>query len=116
MIHVQGRFYYMNYNPFSFLAYDIAANNWWRIQALMRRFLWSPSLVESRGRLILVATVEKSKLNVPKKLEDLGSWRARCHYDLSGSGGNNSSSGVGCELHDFAYEPRFATLVTTFLD
>ena len=72
MVHIQGRFYCMNYNPFSVLAYDIAANNWWRIQAPMRRFIRSPSLVESRGRLIIVATVENSKLNVPKKLEDLG--------------------------------------------
>ncbi|XP_034696886.1 protein UNUSUAL FLORAL ORGANS [Vitis riparia] len=72
MVHVQGRFYCMNYSPFSVLAYDIAANNWWKIQAPMRRFLRSPSLVESRGRLILVATVEKSKLNVPKSLRIWG--------------------------------------------
>ncbi|KAJ9707870.1 hypothetical protein PVL29_000108 [Vitis rotundifolia] len=72
MVHVQGRFYCMNYSPFSVLAYDITANNWWKIQAPMRRFLRSPSLVESRGRLILVATVEKSKLNVPKSLRIWG--------------------------------------------
>ncbi|XVE94305.1 hypothetical protein REPUB_Repub01dG0269700 [Reevesia pubescens] len=68
MVHVEGKFYCMNYSPFSVLAYDIAANNWFKIQAPMRRFLRSPSLVESRGKLILVAAVEKSKLNVPKSL------------------------------------------------
>ncbi|KAH1121800.1 hypothetical protein J1N35_004960 [Gossypium stocksii] len=45
-----------------------AANKWFKIQAPMRRFLRSPGLVESRGKLILVAAVEKSKLNVPKSL------------------------------------------------
>lgn len=72
MVNVHGRFYCMNYSPFSVLAYDIAANNWWKIQAPMRRFLRSPSLVESKGRLILVATVEKSKLNVPKSFRVWG--------------------------------------------
>ncbi|XP_021300289.1 protein UNUSUAL FLORAL ORGANS [Herrania umbratica] len=68
MVYVEGKFYCMNYSPFSVLAYDIPANNWFKIQAPMRRFLRSPSLVESRGKLILVAAVEKSKLNVPKSL------------------------------------------------
>ncbi|GLT52385.1 hypothetical protein SLA2020_257320 [Shorea laevis] len=68
MVNVQGKFYCMNYSPFSVLAYDISVNNWFKIQAPMRRFLRSPSLVESRGKLILVAAVEKSKLNVPKSL------------------------------------------------
>nr|KJB14716.1 hypothetical protein B456_002G139700 [Gossypium raimondii] len=68
MVHVDGKFYCMNYNPFSVLAYDMAANKWFKIQAPMRRFLRSPGLVESRGKLILVAAVEKSKLNVPKSL------------------------------------------------
>ncbi|KAJ4702697.1 protein UNUSUAL FLORAL ORGANS [Melia azedarach] len=67
-VHVNGKFYSMNYSPFSVLAYDIAANTWSNIQAPMRRFLRSPSLVESRGKLILVAAVEKSKLNVPRSL------------------------------------------------
>ncbi|KAJ8765943.1 hypothetical protein K2173_020459 [Erythroxylum novogranatense] len=68
MLHVGDKFFCMNYGPFSVLAYDIAANNWFKIQAPMRRFLRSPCLVESRGKLILVAAVEKSKLNVPKSL------------------------------------------------
>lgn len=68
MVHVEGRFYCMNYSPFSVLAYDLTVNQWTKIQAPMRRFLRSPSLVESRGKLILVAAVEKSKLNVPKSL------------------------------------------------
>ncbi|PSS04954.1 Protein UNUSUAL FLORAL ORGANS like [Actinidia chinensis var. chinensis] len=68
MVYVEGRFYCMNYNPFSVLAYDVAANHWCKIQAPMRRFLRSPNLVKSRGNTILVAAVEKSKLNVPKSL------------------------------------------------
>nr|CAJ44131.1 fimbriata protein [Misopates orontium] len=68
MVHVQGRFYCMNYSPFSVLSYDISLNQWYKIQAPMRRFLRSPTLVESKGKLILVAAVEKSKLNVPKSL------------------------------------------------
>ncbi|KAK3189042.1 hypothetical protein Dsin_028603 [Dipteronia sinensis] len=68
MICVQSKFYCMNYSPFSVLSYDISSNTWINIQAPMRRFLRSPSLVESRGKLVLVAAVEKSKLNVPKSL------------------------------------------------
>ncbi|XP_047321257.1 protein UNUSUAL FLORAL ORGANS [Impatiens glandulifera] len=68
MVHARGKFYCMNYSPFSVLEYDVAANNWSKIQAPMRRFLRSPTLTESRGRLLLVAAVEKSKLNVPKSL------------------------------------------------
>ncbi|KAJ6704130.1 F-BOX/KELCH-REPEAT PROTEIN [Salix viminalis] len=68
MVCVDDIFYCMNYNPFSVLAYEIAANSWCKIQAPMRRFLRSPRLVESRGKLLLVAAVEKSKLNVPKSL------------------------------------------------
>jgi len=68
MAHCQGRFYCMNHSPFSVLAYDIASNNWWKIQAPMRRFLRSPTLVETQGRVLLVAAVEKSKLNVPRSL------------------------------------------------
>lgn len=68
MVLVQGKYYCMNYNPFSVLVHDMEANDWWKIQAPMRRFLRSPSLVESRGKLVLVAAVEKSKLNVPKSL------------------------------------------------
>ncbi|KAA8544719.1 hypothetical protein F0562_019577 [Nyssa sinensis] len=68
MVYVEGKFYCMNDSPFSVLAYDIAANNWCKIQAPMRRFLRCPSLVESRGKLIMIAAVEKSKLNVPKSL------------------------------------------------
>lgn len=68
MVPVKGRFYCMNYSPFSVLAYDIAMNHWCKIQAPMHRFLRSPSLVESRGKLILIAAVEKSKLNIPRSL------------------------------------------------
>ncbi|KAL3523148.1 hypothetical protein ACH5RR_015982 [Cinchona calisaya] len=68
MVFVQGRFYCMNYSPFSILSYDIVSNHWCKIQAPMRRFLRSPSLIEAKGKLILVAAVEKSKLNVPKSL------------------------------------------------
>ncbi|XP_057470830.1 protein UNUSUAL FLORAL ORGANS-like [Actinidia eriantha] len=72
MVYVEARFYCMNYSPFSVLAYDVAANHWCKIQAPMRRFLRSPNLVESRGKTILVAAVEKSKLNVPKSLRMWG--------------------------------------------
>ncbi|KAJ8549821.1 hypothetical protein K7X08_033528 [Anisodus acutangulus] len=68
MVHVQGRFYCMNFSPFSVLSYDIGKNNWCKIQAPMRRFLRSPSLVEGNGRLVLASAVEKSKLNVPRSL------------------------------------------------
>ncbi|KAG5623037.1 hypothetical protein H5410_008255 [Solanum commersonii] len=68
MVHVQGRFYCMNFSPFSVLSYDIGTNNWCKIQAPMRRFLRSPSLVEGNGKVVLVAAVEKSKLNVPRSL------------------------------------------------
>lgn len=68
MVFVNGRFYCMNYSPFSVLAYDVSANEWCKIQAPMRRFLRSPSLVECLGRVVLVAAVEKSKLNVPKSV------------------------------------------------
>lgn len=68
MVHVEGRFYSMNYSPFNILAHDISSNSWWKIQAPMRRFLRSPCLVESKGKLLLVAAVEKSQLNVPKSL------------------------------------------------
>lgn len=68
MVYVDGKFYYMNYNPFSVLAHDVATNIWSNIQAPMRRFLRSPNLIESKGNLLLVSAVEKSKLNVPKSL------------------------------------------------
>ncbi|KAI3781490.1 hypothetical protein L2E82_11506 [Cichorium intybus] len=74
MVYVQqqggaaGKFYCMNYSPFSVLGYDMARNEWCKIQAPMRRFLRSPSLIESRGKLVLLAAVEKSKLNVPRSL------------------------------------------------
>ena len=66
MVYVGGKFYCMNFSPFSVLAHDVAGNIWCKIQAPMRRFLRSPNLVESKGKLLLVAAVEKSKLNVPK--------------------------------------------------
>ncbi|GMH21992.1 hypothetical protein Nepgr_023835 [Nepenthes gracilis] len=68
MAHNNGRFYCMNYNPFSVLTYDISSNTWWKVQAPMRRFLRSPSLVELEQKLILIAAVDKSKLNVPRSL------------------------------------------------
>lgn len=68
MVYAQGKFYCMNCSPFSVLGYDISSNTWFKIQAPMRRFLRSPNLVECKGKLLLVAAVEKSKLNVPKSL------------------------------------------------
>ncbi|XP_019169713.1 PREDICTED: protein UNUSUAL FLORAL ORGANS [Ipomoea nil] len=72
MVYSEGRFYCMNYSPFSVLSYDISSNTWCKIQAPMRRFLRSPSLVESGGRVMMVAAVEKSNLNVPRSLRVWG--------------------------------------------
>ncbi|KAL8101429.1 hypothetical protein AgCh_033355 [Apium graveolens] len=58
----------MNYSPFSVLTYDISSNLWCKIQAPMKRYLRSPNLVVINNKLVLVAAVEKSKLNVPKSL------------------------------------------------
>ncbi|CAI9090675.1 OLC1v1025492C1 [Oldenlandia corymbosa var. corymbosa] len=68
MVSVAGRFYCMNYSPFSILSYDVGSNEWSKIQAPMRRFLRSPNLIRCKRKLVLVAAVEKSKLNVPKSL------------------------------------------------
>ncbi|XP_057971110.1 protein UNUSUAL FLORAL ORGANS [Malania oleifera] len=68
MVCADGRFYCMDHSPFSVLAYEVGANRWCKIQAPMRRFLRWPSLVESGGSVVLVAAVEKSKLNVPRSL------------------------------------------------
>nr|GMD16922.1 protein UNUSUAL FLORAL ORGANS [Ipomoea batatas] len=68
MVFAEGRFYCMNSSPFSVLSYHVSSNTWSKIQAPMRRFLRSPGLVESGGRLLMVGAVEKSKLNVPRSL------------------------------------------------
>ncbi|KAF5752501.1 protein UNUSUAL FLORAL ORGANS [Tripterygium wilfordii] len=68
MVYTDRKFYSMNQNPYSILGYDISSNTWLKIQAPMRRFLRSPSLLDCRGKLVLIAAVEKSKLNVPKSL------------------------------------------------
>nr|AJP06362.1 UFO2 [Pinus tabuliformis] len=72
MTHANGILYCMNYSPFSVLAYDLEPGMWSKIQAPMRRFLRSPNLVECRGRLVMVAAVQKSKLNVPKSVRIWG--------------------------------------------
>lgn len=72
MTYTDGFLYCMNYSPFSVLAYDISQGVWSKIQAPMRRFLKTPNLVECRGRLVLVAAVQKSKLNVPKSIRMWG--------------------------------------------
>lgn len=71
-VFVQGTFYCMNYNPFSVLAYDIEQEEWTNIQAPMKRFIRTPNLVVCRGRLVLVAAVEKNRLNVPKSIRMWG--------------------------------------------
>ncbi|MQL74125.1 hypothetical protein Taro_006501 [Colocasia esculenta] len=68
MVFKEGRFYCMNYSPFSVLAYDVATDEWSKLQAPMKRFLRSPSLVEFDGKVVLVAAVEKSKLAVPRSV------------------------------------------------
>ncbi|KAM7505690.1 hypothetical protein LguiB_004594 [Lonicera macranthoides] len=72
MVHSKVKFYCMNFSPFSVLCYDIQTSCWSKIQAPMRRFLRSPCLVESKDRILLIAVVEKSKLNVPKSLRIWG--------------------------------------------
>ncbi|KAI3851667.1 hypothetical protein MKX03_022312 [Papaver bracteatum] len=68
MVFVDGKFYCMSYSPFNISGYDVGLNEWFEIEAPMRRHLRSPNLVECRGRLVLIAAVEKSKLKVPKSL------------------------------------------------
>ncbi|KAI3948468.1 hypothetical protein MKW98_019218 [Papaver atlanticum] len=68
MVFVDGKFHCMSYSPFNISGYDVGLNEWFEIEAPMRRHLRSPNLVECRGRLVLVAAVEKSKLKVPKSL------------------------------------------------
>ncbi|KAI3962752.1 hypothetical protein MKW92_005594 [Papaver armeniacum] len=62
MVFVDGKFYCMSYSPFNISGYDVGLNEWFEIEAPMRRHLRSPNLVECRGRLVLIAAVEKSKL------------------------------------------------------
>ncbi|KAH7439627.1 hypothetical protein KP509_04G069400 [Ceratopteris richardii] len=78
--YANGFFYCMNYSPFSVLAYDTESGSWSKIQAPMRRFLRTPNLVECRGRLVLVAAVEKNKLNVPKSIRIWGLQHSRTSW------------------------------------
>lgn len=78
--YANGFFYCMNYSPFSVLAYDTEQGIWSKIQAPMRRFLRTPNLVECRGRLVLVAAVEKNKLNVPKSIRIWGLQHSRTSW------------------------------------
>lgn len=78
--YANGFFYCMNYSPFSVLAYDTEQGIWSKIQAPMRRFLRMPNLVECRGRLVLVAAVEKNKLNVPKSIRIWGLQHSRTSW------------------------------------
>ncbi|KAH9289323.1 hypothetical protein KI387_033440, partial [Taxus chinensis] len=56
--------------PFSVLACDIRQGVRSEIHAPMRNFLRTPNnLVEWHRRLILVAAIEKRKLNVPKSIQ-----------------------------------------------
>lgn len=50
------------------MAYDVGLNEWSKIQAPMRRFLRSPSLAVARGKVVMVAAVEKRKLSVPRSV------------------------------------------------
>ncbi|KAM0874561.1 hypothetical protein ACQ4PT_037347 [Festuca glaucescens] len=76
MAFASGRFYCMSSSPFAVLVFDVAANVWSKVQPPMRRFLRSPALVELGGgregsglaRVGLVASVEKSRLSVPRSV------------------------------------------------
>lgn len=71
-VFLHGFLYSMTFSPFSLLAYQIDEGAWSKIQAPMRRFLRTPNLVVCRDRLLLVAAVEKNKLNVPKSIRIWG--------------------------------------------
>ncbi|WCJ33306.1 Protein ABERRANT PANICLE ORGANIZATION 1 [Euphorbia peplus] len=66
MIFAGGKIYCMNHNPYCVMAYEMSSNVWVELKAPMKRYLRCPSLLESRGRLIVVADIKKIKLSVPK--------------------------------------------------
>lgn len=71
LVFSDGTFYCMSCAPFAVLSYDVAANDWSKIQAPMRRFLRSPSLALRGGSpasVLIIAAVEKSKLSVPRSV------------------------------------------------
>ncbi|XP_020575575.1 protein UNUSUAL FLORAL ORGANS [Phalaenopsis equestris] len=71
LVFSQNTFYCMSSAPFAILSYDVAANNWSKIQAPMRRFLRSPSLALRGGSpqsVLIIAAVEKNKLSVPRSV------------------------------------------------
>jgi hypothetical protein len=89
----------MSSSPFAVLVFDVAANVWSKVQPPMRRFLRSPALVELGGgregsgsaRVGLVASVEKSRLSVPRSVRV---WTLRG----GGVGGHGSSGGAWSEV------------------
>ncbi|CAA7405526.1 unnamed protein product [Spirodela intermedia] len=72
MIFHGGSFFCMSHSPFAVLSYDIAGDVWKKLQAPMKRFLRSPSLVELAGGVAMVAAVEKRKLAVPRSVRVWG--------------------------------------------
>ncbi|KAH0453572.1 hypothetical protein IEQ34_017896 [Dendrobium chrysotoxum] len=71
LVFAEGTFYCMSCAPFAVLSYDVASNDWSKIQAPMRRFLRSPSLALRGGSppsVLIIAAVEKSKLSVPRSV------------------------------------------------
>lgn len=82
----------MSSSPFAVLVFDVAANVWSKVQPPMRRFLQSPALVELGGgregsgtaRVGLVASVEKSRLSVPRSVRV---WTLRGRGASGGGGG-----------------------------
>ncbi|KAK9937231.1 hypothetical protein M0R45_014034 [Rubus argutus] len=60
MVHLHGRLLLHELQPFQCLGPMMWQQTmWWKIQAPMRRFLRFPSLVESSGKLLLVAAVRE---------------------------------------------------------
>ncbi|PAN22914.1 hypothetical protein GQ55_4G055000 [Panicum hallii var. hallii] len=92
MAFASGRFYCMSSSPFAVLVFDVAANEWSKVQPPMRRFLRSPALVELGGgrereaRVALVAAVEKSRLSVPRSVR-VWTLRGGHHGGAAGGGG-----------------------------
>ena len=85
----------MSSSPFAVLVFDVAANEWSKVQPPMRRFLRSPALVELGGgrereaRVALVAAVEKSRLSVPRSVR-VWTMRGGHHGGAAAAGGGGA--------------------------
>lgn len=58
----QGFLYFVTYCPYGVLSYSIKQGVWKKIDASTPRYLTTPSLVECRGRLLMVGGVERKNV------------------------------------------------------